>query len=153
MPDVRLCSALGSLLLFSCAAAEPLPAGWHRIDLGPFSMTLPTELKSVPVRAIDSYVGEFAAPEMKIHFDYGDWSDPLTSSYGEVLAKEKIRISDREALVVTWRRTDGSPSPILSAVHFPARWKEDALLTVYADLKEEAAVGSARRIFDSIRFR
>ena len=138
------------LLLASCAVPS---SGWHRTDLGPFSLELPDDTHQVPVRAIDSYVGEFANATMKVSFDYGAWSDPLTSNYGTVITRDSLTIGTRAALIVAWRRPAEKSSAILAGVHFPGREADDAKLTVYAEFEEEASIGTARKIFESIRFR
>jgi hypothetical protein len=66
---LRWTAVLESLLLASCAGLASTEPGWKRIDLEPFSMELPGDLKSVPVRPIDSYVEKFASPTLKVSFD------------------------------------------------------------------------------------
>jgi hypothetical protein len=109
-------------------------------------------MKRVPVKGIDSFVGEFANAELNLSFDYGMWSDPLTGSYGTLLQRESVQIDGRPALLVVWRLKEPSPSPILSANHVPES-THTAKLTVSAGCREEASVAALRRIFESIRFR
>jgi hypothetical protein len=70
-----------------------------------------------------------------------------------VITREPVTIGGRSALIVAWRRPPGNPSAILAGVHFPARAKGDPKLTVYAEFEEEASLGTARRIFESVRFK
>jgi len=141
------------ILLSLASCAGPSGAG-RPTDLGPFSLVLPDDMKSIPVKAIDSFVGEFANAELIIHFDFGLYCDELTSSdYGTVVTRESVLIDRRKALFMVWRRPEGSPTPIMAAVHVPAPAREEAGLTMYGEFKEEASVATARRIFQSVRFR
>lgn len=152
---VRWSLAQGLLLLLSCATAEP---GWRRVDVEAFSLAMPDAMKEVPVKNIDSYVRQFESPTMMLDFDWGQWSDPLTSSAGPELTREAVVVHGRKAIVVVSRSKE-SPSLIEAAIHFPnpsnspKPESDDAKLTVYMELKEESSVPIARKIFDSIRFR
>jgi len=90
---VRWSAAIGTLLLLSCAGGPGLDPGWKRIHLKVFSLAMPEDLIQVPVKAIDSYVGRFEAPTMTLGFDWGQWSDPLTSSDGPEITREAHRLS------------------------------------------------------------
>jgi hypothetical protein len=145
---------LAGLILTSCAGPESaeLEGGWRRKDLGPFSLAMPGDLKEVPVKPIDSYVGEFRGPATRLSFDFGQWSDPLTDNEG-VVSRESILIGGRAARLVFSKRVSEPPYLFCAAVHFPARKKEGALLTVCFESKESASAETARRIFESIRFK
>ncbi len=152
---VRWTAAFGGLLLVSCSGLE---SGWSRVDLTPFSMAMPDELKEVPVKPIDSYVRHFESPTMTLGFDWGQWSDPLTSSDGPELSREAVTVAGRKAVVVVSRSKE-SPSRIEAAIHFPnpsnspKPESDDAKLTIYMELKDESSVPTARKIFDSVRFK
>lgn len=44
---------------------------WQRVDTGPFSVALPPGWTYEPQQGIDSFVGDFVGPDMRLHFDYG----------------------------------------------------------------------------------
>jgi hypothetical protein len=152
---VRWSAALGSLLLISCASTEP---GWRRVDLEPFSMAMPDDLQEVPVKNIDSYVRHFKSPTLTLGFDWGQWSDPLTKSDGPELSREAVTVGGRKAVLVISRSVE-TPSHVEAAIHFPNPGNrpnpesDDAKLTIYMELNEESSIPTARKIFDSVRFR
>jgi hypothetical protein len=152
---MRWSAAFGGLLLFSCATTE---AGWTRVDLVPFTMVMPDDLKEVPVKPIDSYVRHFECPTMTLGFDWGQWSDPLTSSDGPEISREAVMVGGRNAVVVVSRSKE-SPSRIEAAIHFPnpsnspKPESDDAKLTIYMELNSESSIPIARKIFNSVRFK
>jgi hypothetical protein len=67
--------------LASSLDATHVPMGWRLFDVGPFSFYAPPDVKDAarPGTPEDSYVREFAGSSMVFHFDYGHWSNDLTS--------------------------------------------------------------------------
>jgi len=153
---MRWSAAFGGLLLISCAGTDP---GWQRVDLEPFSLAMPEDLKQVPVKNIDSYVGRFVGLTMTLGFDWGQWSDPLTKSDGSEITREEVQVAGRKAVVVVSRCPPDSQYRFNAAIHFPnpsnspKPESDDAKLTIYMEMNEESSVPTARRIFDSVRFR
>jgi hypothetical protein len=156
---IRWSAALGALLLVSCAAGPAVDPGWTWVDLEAFALAMPEDLKQVPVKNIDSFVGRFESPKMTLGFDWGQWSNPLTKSDGPELTREAVQVHGRKAVLVVSRSAPDSPHPFEAAIHFPNPGNrpnpesDDAKLTIYMELNEESCIPTARKIFDSIRFR
>lgn len=51
--------------------------GWHKIDLGTFSIETPSEFKYIKEQGIDSYVGLITNKIDTLYFDYGWYSNAL----------------------------------------------------------------------------
>lgn len=75
-------------------AAQADPAGWKRVQAtGPFSVAVPPGFERRYVMGIDSAVDEFAAPGVRLGFDYGMYSggglgpDVLDARTGTVSAQ------------------------------------------------------------------
>ena len=51
--------------------------GWHKIDLGAFSLRVPISYRYYKIQGIDSYVGLISDGTHSIHFDYGWYSNSL----------------------------------------------------------------------------
>lgn len=146
-------------LLSSCTAGPAVDPGWKWVDLEAFALAMPEELKQVPVKNIDSFVGSFESPTMALGFDWGQWSDPLTKSDGPELAREAVQVGGRKAVLVVSRSVPDSPHRWQAAIHFPNPGNfpnpksDDAKLTIYMGFNEESAVPTARKIFNSVRFK
>lgn len=79
---------------------EPLiiddPANWKLTEAsswdGGFSLRLPPDWELRELQGIDSYVGEIVGGEVKLHFDYGWYSNPLADDNdpGHVVTYEEI---------------------------------------------------------------
>ncbi len=54
------------------------PTNWQFINAGSFTLSLPPNWKFNKLQGIDSYVGEFVGDDMKLHFDFGWYSNSLT---------------------------------------------------------------------------
>ena len=54
-----------------------IPSDWQAIDATSFTLSLPPGWQFNRLQGIDSYVGEFVGDNMKLHFDYGMYSNPL----------------------------------------------------------------------------
>src|SRR5262245_39201648 len=54
------------------------PANWKQIDAkGYFTFWIPSGLMEEHLQGIDSYVGSWFSPAMRVDFDYGMYSGPI----------------------------------------------------------------------------
>lgn len=58
---------LALLLVFSCNLS-----GWKKADLGDFEISVPEAWQFRPIKAIDSFVGEFTARKVDLVFEYSE---------------------------------------------------------------------------------
>src|SRR5258708_37998602 len=76
---MRALSAVLCFLLVSngaqCKAQTP-PAGWLKLDAGPFSIFAPSGWEFHQLVGVDSYVGEFVGDGVVLRFDFGGCSKP-----------------------------------------------------------------------------
>ena len=83
----------GALADPDATSAEPTDTpGWTRHDTGPFSIELPPDWEYVPRQGVDSFVGEFIGPDVRLWFDYGDWwnSRPDEGDPGYQVIHERV---------------------------------------------------------------
>jgi len=66
------------------------PHGWHKENLGAFTVFLPPKMKYIKQEGIDSFVGEFQGKSLTLRFDYGGYSQ-TTASYNESGGRGIIR--------------------------------------------------------------
>ncbi|MEO9474103.1 MAG: hypothetical protein ABJG41_01160 [Cyclobacteriaceae bacterium] len=108
----------------------------HIIELGRFSLLTPNNFKYVEQEGIDSFVGLITDGTDSIEFDFGWYSNDLTS---EDYNLSNERINGRQA-VTGFSNTYGT------AVHFP-NLRDNNSLTVYSEtLTEEEALNIFRTI-------
>ena len=113
-----------------------LDNNWHRIDLRKFTINTPTDFKFYQQQGIDSYVGLITDETDSIEFDFGWYSNDLTSEDWQLITEQ---VNGRKA-VVGYSNTFGS------AVHFP-NLADDNSLTVYIrTMSKEAALEIFRTI-------
>ena len=106
-----------------------------------FTFEGPPDLVEIPTHGIDSYVGEYRSPTMKVSFDYGWYSSPLKRKGDNV---RKMIINGESATLVT--------KPKHVAIHFPDIQKSGNKLTM--DVKLNGAdPKEAENLLLSIRFR
>jgi len=67
---------------------------WKEIDLGVFKINTPTDFKYLPVKGIDSYVGQISNSEMTFIFDYGRYSETGPRTYIDRWIEKPIRHSE-----------------------------------------------------------
>ncbi|MEL7144962.1 MAG: cytochrome c [Bacteroidota bacterium] len=111
--------------------------GWHRIDLGPFSIETPQKFRHIPQRGIDSYVGLIADKKDTLFFDYGWYS---YSYEGDRYIRSHDTIQGKKAIVAL---VDDQ----LQGVHFPSANGQNQL-TISGDLLNDETV---RKVLRSIK--
>ena len=158
------------LCITSCAtrASSEGASDWKMFELGDFSVSLPSDMRSVPVRGIDSHVGEFQGEGLKVDFDYGLYSNPLTrrdlSSSRDLqsFSEDWTLIDGRRAKIVhaSWTAKEGAKPDYFCGVYFPDVSLEDPNSKGRSITKLNLCISSERPIdpaladhaFRSIRF-
>lgn len=151
MRGVRSAILLATLLMIGCEpaalVAKPPPANWQTIQgataaqaTTPFRLRAPADLKKQDVQGIDSLMGQYQSPTMKLTYDYGWYSDPL----------------DGEGLDGYWTTINGQRARIASkkdyiGVHFPDI-DGQVKLTVWVQLTG-AKPETCEMIFATIEFK
>ena len=156
----RVGIALGLLWLSACAGkeADPPPPGWKTLSpKGLFRVTVPEDLREVPVKAIDSFVGGYRSSTLTLDYDYGwyastlsEWKNPQEGGYSE----EETVIAGRPAKLVFSRAGEENARVYVAGVHFPEIGRTEGgvtSLTVTLDSVQPIATDLAKRIFMSIR--
>lgn len=72
------------LLMLNCATSKimisvPPESEWFVFESrgNIFSLKYPPLIKYIPQQGIDSYIGSFEGPGLKLHFDYGWYNSPM----------------------------------------------------------------------------
>jgi hypothetical protein len=143
----------------SQSSPAQLGPGWKVIDANRhFSFHLPDNMKDQKARGIDSYVGEYRNSKMRIGFDYGAYSNSLTTYSGEPEYQEfKKTISDKAAKIIFFRNTNAASGyKYYAAVHFSLAEKNNleanSGLTLDAGFDDPAEWETVKRIFESVTF-
>jgi len=132
------------------------PSDWIEIEVNDrFSFQLPSILKEVDVKGIDSFVRRWESQDLIVHFDYGLYSDPLTmytkkKSYEATLDN----IGGHSTSIVSFQKEDGW---YFMAVHFHDlgrdRWGRIVKLTFIVESSQHVKREVPLRIVKSISFR
>ena len=144
------------------AADRSAATNWPSMDFGAFSFQAPPGMTNVPVRGIDSLVGQCVSSNIILNFDYGWYSGG--SFKGQGMWKDYPRfklvettIDGRAAEIVSYQesaRTGQKGKTNVFRVQFPKVGKDGRTslsMTTYCQSEEDYAI--ARRIFESIRFK
>jgi len=98
-------------------APEPFtpPTDWKQIDAkGYFSFWIPSGLMEEHLQGIDSYVGSWFSPAMRVDFDYGRYSAPIdVQALPQPVTQMEEDISGHHATIVTYANLSGNPVAIL----------------------------------------
>ena len=149
-------SAATALAGLPTCASGPAPADqWPRLDQGPFSLQLPPDYARREVQGIDSHVGQFTAEGRTLGFDFGWYSNPLSSPDNAALRDYRACrdvTADRPARIVTARRD--------TAYFAGAAWRQVSEsaggvnhLTITVESRDSLGQAEALRVFRSVRFR
>ncbi|MEQ8472216.1 MAG: hypothetical protein RIC35_13575 [Marinoscillum sp.] len=108
----------------------------HIIDLGRFSLQTPNKFKYVEQEGIDSFVGLITDGTDSLEFDFGWYSNDLTS--------EDWRLTTQQ---VNGRKADiGYSTTFGTAVHFPNLGNDNSLTFYAGTMPEETALEIFRTI-------
>jgi hypothetical protein len=123
------------------------PAGWRKVDAGPFSILAPSGWEFHQLAGVDSYVGEFVGDGLTLRFDFGGYSNPLKEEKKPAYDVVHKSIGGFRAKVVSPR----TPSLGITGVYFRNVGLSNALCLFGQDLtstQQELAL----KIFETIRF-
>jgi hypothetical protein len=140
------------------APAEPerVPTGWRQVDVKAFSFYAPPGIHEVALDgiAIDSYVMEFRAPSIALHFDYGRYSNSLQCSGDQTCRSHAESVGGRQARFASWSQDQASDKKSSSqvGVYFPDTGKEGMRLMMSAACDDYVSCRDAEEIFRTIRF-
>jgi hypothetical protein len=84
------------------APAQPdgVPKDWILLKArNAFTFWGPADLKEEKVRGVDSFVGKYTSPTMRIEFDYGMFSGEYK---GDKYKLEEITVDGRKAVLAKW---------------------------------------------------
>lgn len=139
-----------------CALAAA-PADWHTWDLGAFKMRAPAQMR-MSAGGIDSLAGTLAAAGLRLDYDFGLYSDPLTRRDDTLdYTARGGRIDGLEARFVRFRLASASERTLreCAGVHVPgvrSSGMGPLSLTVLLCAASADALAHAPMVFDSIRF-
>jgi hypothetical protein len=111
---VALVGALGGCGSSSTArTVEPFPprANWQQVDAkGYFTFWIPGDLMEEHLQGVDSYVGSWFSPAMRVDFDYGRYSAPIdVSSLPKPVTLMQDDSSGRAGTIVTYANASRNP--------------------------------------------
>lgn len=111
-PEGPLLTWLAAITLLLCGCASGSPPGpqdgWKTVDLRAFSISLPSDVVYIPVQGIDSYCGSFRSETLRLHFDYGWYSNSLDK---EEMSPSAILLDHQE----DWTLIDGHRAKMVHA--------------------------------------
>jgi hypothetical protein len=140
-----------SFLNIGCASEQPnvskVPADWHRLNAGYFSVYAPPGWTFHKLQGVDSYVGEFVGDGTRLKFDYGLWSSPLDEAHGPKYAVDEESIGGYRAKIVSPR----VPGQGVTGIYFP-KITEKNKHCLYGQNLSASHQELALRIFRTIRF-
>lgn len=147
---IAVCSALSGCT--PSTSVNP-PNGWVQVDAKKFSFYVPSDIKAVPVRGIDSFVGEYKCDSISLSFDYGQYSNRLENEGESGYASRKERIGGKSAKIASFHYPNtGHPFDHAIGVHFPQVAGKEVRLTVFATCKTTNDYETAKTIFRTIKF-
>jgi len=98
-------------------ALEPFtpPTDWKQIDAkGYFTFWIPSGLMEEHLQGIDSYVGSWFSPALRVDFDYGMYSGPIdVQALPQPVTRMEEDSSGHHATIVTYANLSGNPVAIL----------------------------------------
>jgi hypothetical protein len=90
------------------------PSTWHSVDTGPFSVLLPPGWIYEPDQGIDSFIGSFVGDGVRLHFDYGWYSNSLPYDNDPAYHVHFETVAGRDAKVAYPNSGDGE-----TGIYFP----------------------------------
>ncbi len=159
LAGIGLTSALFLIISASMATESVLPDDWIKVSANQeFNLMAPAGTKVHPGKGIDSFVGSIEAPDFKLSFDYGRYSNPLNDMSGD--AKYEIRnvvIDGKAANVITaYAPRFSTDRPYFIGIHFPEIEKTvvgATKLTVFSLLETADDYTVVEKIFETIQFK
>jgi hypothetical protein len=113
-PGLRAASPTPSA---TSVALEPFtpPADWKQIDAkGYFTFWIPSGLMEEHLQGLDSYVGSWFSPAMRVDFDYRRYSASINvQALPQPVTQMQEGSSGRLATIVTYANVSGNPVALL----------------------------------------
>jgi len=140
------------------SSSSEVPADWIKVAAGhEFNLMAPAGTEFHPSEGIDSFVGDFEAPDFKLSFDFGQYSNSLKDISGD--ARYEIRdilIDGKAANIVTaYAPRFSTDHPYFIGIHFPevkTTGRGPTKLTVFGLLETADDYTVIEKIFGTIRF-
>jgi hypothetical protein len=133
---------------------------WRRVDEGAFSFELPDLFARVDTQGVDSQVGAFGSPSMRVAYDYGFWLTWLGDDLQAPGPHQQHAVIDgHQAIIVSAPRdlSGRNEYRLLRAIQFELPPTELAsrnrYLTVTVQFNDGCDEEVARRIVGSILFK
>lgn len=142
------------IVLTACTLAAA--ANWRRWELGAFRLQTPANLQQV-AGGIDSQAGSLSADGLRVQYDFGRYSDPLTPTDDTLdYHSDAGMVDGLPARFVRFRvKGPTASAPFCSGVHVPQVRPAGAgmlSLTVLACAMTADQLAPVSAIFASIRF-
>jgi hypothetical protein len=136
-----------SLSVIGCSYESKPPTGWQKAEAGPFSIFAPPGWKCRQLQGIDSTVGQCVGDRVELHFDFGQYSNPLDEAQEPSYVVAHENIGGFEAKMVSSRM----PGHGVTGIYFRNVTGSNSLCLYGKDLTEEQQE-LALRIFRTVRF-
>lgn len=124
--------------------------GWWEEDTGPFTLLLPPGMHSVAEQGIDSFVGKYTSGTIDLGFDYGMYTNDLSSwpKNGKV---ERVEVNGRSGKIATLH-DPAADFPFEVSGYFPGDGKgsHSLALGLFARCKTSEDALTARAIITSV---
>lgn len=139
--------------------SSEVPVDWIKVSAGrEFDLMAPAGTEFHPSEGIDSFVGSFEAPDFKLSFDYGLYSNPLKDMSGDAKYETRIvLINGKAANVVTaYAPRFSIDHPYFIGIHFPeikTTVVGPTKLTVFSLLETADYYTVVEKIFRTIQFK
>ena len=155
MPQ-RACTTALALIGISVVTACAASAHWRTLKLGEFTFIAPASMVH-KAGGVDSQAGTLSDSSRRLSYDYGAYSDPLTSVDGAIALKERTGLVDGlVSRFVTFTRPDPrGQNQACEGVHVPfirnsAIGSITLTLLLCGDAQEVRA--TADKLFASVKF-
>jgi hypothetical protein len=147
---------LSGLITVTACSATVDPSLWQVLKLGGFSLSVPASM-TLLAGGIDSQAGTLEDKSHQLSYDFGAYSDPLTSPDGATALTERAGlVNGLPARFVSFRKVGPTGSPqACEGVHVPLIRKSaigSIKLTLLLCGDTETARPVAGRIFQSVKF-
>ena len=133
---------------------------WRQEDLGPFSLSLPTDMRKEEVQGIDSYVGKYTRDDMNLSFDYGWYSNAQNYYCDQPEYQEsQIQLSGKLARIISFNNDNqviGNDYTYIAGLYVPNASENEYghvdKLNVLIQFNNAEDKAMANCIFESISF-
>jgi hypothetical protein len=128
--------------------ATKLPDGWKQLDADYFTVYAPATWQFHRMQGIDSYVGAFVGDSVRLEFDYGHYSNPLSDEKEPTYVVSEEKVGGRLARIVN----PGEPGHGVTGIYFRDVGDTNGLNIAGLNLSESQQK-TALTIFRTIRFK